>query len=109
MIHAGAFYPGMRGPVTLIAALKQMNTASSLQCKLVVRCVGDDTTCYRDKVQTAGLASVLQFMLPVPFEECQRQISASHLMQIIDTPGYDGVFLPRSSLRPPRQDALPWR
>jgi hypothetical protein len=94
LIHAGAFYPGTREPETLIAALRQMNKESPLQGRMVVRCIGDDSVCYRARAQAAGLADVLHFMPPAPFDECQRQISSSHLTLIIDTPGYGGVFLP---------------
>jgi hypothetical protein len=94
LIHAGAFYPGIRGPETLIKALGAMHAASPLDGRLVVECVGDDSVCYQQQADAAGLSRVLRFMPPVPFEECQQRIAASHLTLIIDTPGYGGVFLP---------------
>ena len=94
VIHAGAFYPGIRGPETLIEALKRMHAAASLDGRLVVECVGDDSVRYREQADAAGLAGVLRFVPPVPFDECQRKIAASHLTLILDTAGYGGVFLP---------------
>lgn len=94
VIHAGAFYPGIRGPETLIEALKRMHAAASLDGRLVVECVGDDSVRYREQADAAGLAGVLHFVPPVPFDECQRKIAASHLTLILDTAGYGGVFLP---------------
>ncbi len=94
VIHAGAFYPGIRGPETLIEALKRMHAAASLDGRMVVECVGDDSVRYREQADAAGLAGVLRFVPPVPFDECQRKIAASHLTLILDTAGYSGVFLP---------------
>lgn len=94
VIHAGAFYPGIRRPETLIEALKRMHAASPLDGRMVVECIGDDSTCYQQQTDAAGLAKVLRFLPPVPFDECQRKIAASHLTLILDTAGYGGVFLP---------------
>lgn len=94
VIHAGAFYPGIRGPETLIEALKRMHASSSLDGRMVVECVGDDSVRYQEQTDAAGLARVLRFVPPVPFDECQRKIAVSHLALILDTAGYGGVFLP---------------
>lgn len=94
VIHAGAFYPGIRGPETLIEALRQMHSASPITGRMTVECVGDDSVRYQEQTDAAGLARVLHFLPTVPFDECQRKIAASSLMLIIDTPGYGGVFLP---------------
>lgn len=65
-----------------------------LDGRMVVECIGDDSTCYQQQTDAAGLAKVLRFLPPVLFDECQRRIAASHLTLILDTAGYGGVFLP---------------
>jgi hypothetical protein len=94
VIHAGSFYPGMRGPETLMAALRQMDAVRPLKGRLIVECVGDESTCYQRQAEEAGLAGVLVFQSRMNFGECQRKIAVSHLTLTIDMAGYGGVFLP---------------
>lgn len=94
MIHAGAFYPGMRSPDTLIAALKQLHARAPLDGRLAIQCIGDDSQRYQPLAEAAGLAGVLRFLPSTSFDKCKALIAASHLSLIIDTPGYGGLFLP---------------
>jgi glycosyltransferase involved in cell wall biosynthesis len=94
VIHAGAFYPTLRTPDTLIEALRRLKKTQSLAGRLEINCIGVDTTCYQPKVDAAGVGDVIKLSAGVPFDECQRQIAASDLTLIIDMPGFGGVFLP---------------
>ncbi len=93
-IHAGAFYPGMRSPETLIAALQKLHAIAPLDGRLVIQCIGDDSLSYRPRAEAAGLAGVVRFLPSISFDECKVRIAASHVSLIIDTPGYGGLFLP---------------
>lgn len=94
IIHAGAFYPGMRSPDTLITALKQLHARTPLDGRLAIQCIGDDSQRYQPQAEAAGLAGVLRFMSSISFDKCKALIASSHLSLIIDTPGYGGLFLP---------------
>jgi hypothetical protein len=94
MIHAGAFYPSMRTPDTLIEALRRLQQRQTLTGRLEIHCVGVDTTCYQPQVEAAGVREVLRLRQSVPYDECQRLVAASDMTLIIDTPGFGGIFLP---------------
>jgi hypothetical protein len=94
IIHAGAFYPGMRGPEPLIAALKLLSQRRQLKNALEIDCIGVDTSYYQQKVDHAGVSDVLRLHTAVSFDECQKRITESDVILIIDTPGFGGVFLP---------------
>ncbi|WP_397384689.1 glycosyltransferase [Prosthecobacter sp.] len=94
VIHAGAFYPGMRSPDTLIEALRRLQQTESLAGRLEITCIGVDTICFQPQIDNAGVGDVLRLRASLPFDECQRRIAASDLTLIIDTPGFGGVFLP---------------
>jgi glycosyl transferase family 4 len=93
-IHAGAFYPGMRGPETLLAALQKLQAIAPLDGRLAIQCIGDDSLNYQPRAEAAGLAGVIRFLPSISFDECKARIASSHLSLIIDTPGYGGLFLP---------------
>jgi glycosyltransferase involved in cell wall biosynthesis len=94
LIHAGAFYPTMRTPDTLIEALRRLQQRQPLAGRLEILCVGVDTTCYQPQVTAAGVQDVLLLRTNVSYDECQRLVAASDMTLIIDSPGYGGVFLP---------------
>lgn len=94
MIHAGAFYPTMRSPDSLIAALALLESRRPLAGMLEITCIGVDTTCYQPLVDAAGVGHVLKLKSGIPFDQCQTQIAESDVILIIDTPGFGGVFLP---------------
>ena len=94
MIHAGAFYPTMRSPDSLIAALALLESRRPLAGLLEITCIGVDTTCFQPLVDAAGVGHVLKLEPGIPFDECQARIAGSDAILIIDTPGFGGVFLP---------------
>jgi hypothetical protein len=94
LIHAGAFYPTMRTPDTLIEALRRLQERESLVGRLEIHCIGVDTTCYQPQVNAAGVQKVLRLREGVSYAECQRLVAESDMTLIIDTPGYGGIFLP---------------
>jgi len=94
LIHAGAFYPGLRGPESLIKALTLLKERRQIDGVIEVDCLGVDTVCYQPIVEAAGVGEVLRLYPAVSFERCQKRIHESDIILIIDTPGFDGVFLP---------------
>jgi len=94
VIHAGAFYPGIRSPDTLIEALRRLQQTKSLAGRLEITCIGVDTICFQPQIDQAGVGDVLRLRASLTFDECQRRIAASDLILIIDSPGFGGVFLP---------------
>jgi len=41
-----------------------------------------------------GVSSLVELRDSLPFQECQNIVSTSDVLLVIDTPGFDGVFLP---------------
>lgn len=93
LLHAGAFYPGMRTPETLFEALRILHQESPLTGRLSLTLLGDGGE-YRAQSERLGLASVVHFSPPVSHVECQQMIAACDLPVMIDTLGHGGVFLP---------------
>lgn len=94
MIHAGAFYPNMRGPETLIEAVRRLRARHSPAELPEIECIGVDTVCFQPLVDAAGVGDVLRLQPSVAYEECRRRIAASDAILILDTPGSGGIFLP---------------
>jgi len=94
MIHAGAFYPNMRGPETLIEAIRKLKDQHPLAELPEIDCIGVDTVCYQRLVDEAGVGDVLRLHSSVAYEECRRRIAESDAILILDTPGSGGIFLP---------------
>jgi glycosyltransferase involved in cell wall biosynthesis len=94
LIHAGAFYPTMRGPETLIEALRRLSLRHPSAELPEIECVGADTEGFQPLVDAAGLGEVLRLEPAVPFGECQRRIARSDAILALDAPGSGGIFLP---------------
>lgn len=94
MIHAGAFYPNMRGPETLIEAIRRLKERHSLAELPEIDCIGVDTVCYQPVVDAAKVGDVLRLHPGVAYDECRRRIAGSDAILILDTPGSGGIFLP---------------
>ncbi len=98
IVHAGAFYPNMRSPETLIEGLRRLQKTQSLTGRLEIQCIGVDTTCYQSKVDAAGIGNILSLRGGVPYNECQRLVATCDMPLIIDSPGFGGIFLPTKLL-----------
>lgn len=94
IIHAGAFYPSMRGPETLIEAIRRLKLRFSSEDLPEIECIGVDTVDFQPLVDAEGVGDVLRLHSAVPFEECQRRIALSDAILVLDTPGSGGIFLP---------------
>lgn len=94
IIHAGAFYPSMRGPETLIEAIRRLKRRHAAEELPEIECIGVDTVDFQPLVDAAGVGDVLRLHSAVPFEECQRRIAQSDAILVLDTPGSGGIFLP---------------
>lgn len=93
-IHAGSFMPGLRDPNTLFDGLALLNQKSRLAGRLTITMVGEDTIRYQHLIDSLGLSEVIRLHSPLPYQQCQDLVRNSDLLLVIDTPGFDGVFLP---------------
>lgn len=94
-IHAGAFYPVFRTPDNLFKGLALLNSRLPLKGKLILGCVGDETTCFQSLVEGLGLSEIVLLRDSLPYEKCQEKIKEADLLIVVDvTHGLRGVFLP---------------
>ena len=94
MVHAGAFYQAMREPDTLIEALRRLHEQTPLDGRLELSCFGADTVAYQHQIDAAGLGRIVRLEPALPFETCQKRIANSDLILVIDSAGFEGIFLP---------------
>ncbi len=94
ILHAGSFMPGLREPTSLFRGLARLARRSNLKGRIMVTLVGDDTRRYQRMAEEFGVSSLVELRDSLPFQECQNIVSTSDVLLVIDTPGFDGVFLP---------------
>ena len=94
VLHAGSFMPGLREPLALFMGLAKLSERTPLHGRIMVTLVGDDTRRYQDMADECGVSDIVELRDSLPFHECQQRIATSDLLLVIDTPGFDGVFLP---------------
>lgn len=94
VIHAGSFMPGLREPLSFFSGLARLHRASSLEGRIKVTMVGADTSRYQSAAEALGIASLLDLRESVPFHVCKQMIDRADLLLVLDTPGFEGVFLP---------------
>lgn len=94
VIHAGSFMPGLREPLSFFSGLARLHRASNLLGRIKVTMVGEDTRRYQAAAEAMGIASLLDLRDSVPFHVCKEMIDRADLLLVLDTPGFEGVFLP---------------
>lgn len=94
IIHAGSFMPGLREPLVFFRGLARLHHVAGLEGRIKVTMVGEDTTRYRAAAEALGIAPLLDLRDSVPFHLCQEMIASADLLLVLDTPGFEGVFLP---------------
>jgi glycosyltransferase involved in cell wall biosynthesis len=94
VLHAGSFMPGLREPICLFRGLAQLAKRLPLQGRIMVSLVGDDTRRYQEMAEGFGVSGLVELSDSLPFQECQKKVCSSDVLLVIDTPGFDGVFLP---------------
>jgi len=94
ILHAGAFVSGLRDPDKLFEALVLLSRRRPLLNRVKLTFVGEDTVRYQAEVDAMGLSGVITLLSSVPYPECQRMISQSDLLLVVDTPRFGGIYLP---------------
>jgi glycosyltransferase involved in cell wall biosynthesis len=94
ILHAGSFMPGLREPTCLFRGLSHLAKRLPLHGRIMVTLVGDDTRRYQEMADEFGISDLVELSDSLPFHECQKKVSSSDVLLVIDTPGFEGVFLP---------------
>ena len=95
LVHVGAFYPGLREPVSLLKALAMVDRERPLAGRLQLRLVGPYTERYRPIVQELGLVPIVDLCPPVSRRESLIEAVRADVLLVIDAPSSgESVFLP---------------
>jgi glycosyltransferase involved in cell wall biosynthesis len=97
LVHVGAFYPGLREPITLLRALASVHREQPLDGRLRLRLVGPYTEHYRELTKQLALEQIVELEPAVGRQASMLEARRADVLLVIDAPPPDGgesVFLP---------------
>jgi glycosyltransferase involved in cell wall biosynthesis len=99
LVHVGAFYPGLREPISLLRALASVHQEHALDGRLHLRLVGPYTEHYRELTRQLGLEKIVELQPAVGRQASMLEARRADVLLIIDAPssgseGGESVFMP---------------
>src|SRR2546423_9907479 len=96
LVHVGAFYPGLREPISLLRAVASVHQEQKLDGRLHLRLVGPYTEHYRELTRQLGLEQIVELQPAVGRQASMLEARRADVLLVIDAPpdGGESVFLP---------------